>query len=160
MDFRIIELNETTAAGISRVNQGYRNREELRHIMWSESEEDIPGKITGGKWNEPGSTAMDGIWYGIWHDGRYMIAREESLTVNAPERITIPAGRYAAFRTDPGGLAWEEFPRLFELIFQVWLPSSGYRLKNDMIVEVLHLQTSRELRKKNRYYEVYLPIAD
>ncbi|MBR3998843.1 MAG: helix-turn-helix domain-containing protein [Clostridia bacterium] len=160
MDFRIIELNETTAAGISRVNQGYRNREELRHIMWSESEEDIPGKITGGKWNEPGSTAMDGIWYGIWHDGRYMIAREEFLTVNAPERITIPAGRYAAFRTDPGGLAWEEFPRLFELIFQVWLPSSGYRLKSDMIVEVLHLQTSRELRKKNRYYEVYLPIAD
>ena len=160
MDFRIIELNETTAAGISRVNQGYRNREELRHIMWSESEEDIPGKITGGKWNEPGSTAMDGIWYGIWHDGRSMIAREEFLTVNAPEQITIPAGRYAAFRTDPGGLAWEEFPRLFELIFQVWLPSSGYRLKSDMIVEVLHLQTSRELRKKNRYYEVYLPIAD
>ena len=31
------------------------------------------------------------------------------------------------FKTEPGGLAWEEFPKLEELIFDAWLPSSGYR---------------------------------
>lgn len=57
-----------------------------------------------------------------------------------------------------GGLAWEEFPKLEELIFDAWLPISGYRQRGDLVIEVLHLWTDRELRKKNRYYEVWLPV--
>ncbi len=30
--------------------------------------------------------------------------------------------------------------------------------KGDLVIEVLHLWTDRELRKKNRYYEVWLPV--
>ncbi len=160
MDFRMIEWNDTTVYGLSRENRGYRSREELRHVMWSEQEENIPGKITGGRWNEPDSTAFDGAWYGVWKDGRYMIARagEDVKDPAALESLTIPSGTYAAFRTEPGGLAWEEFPRLFELIFQVWLPSSGYRLRSDLIVEVLHLWTDHDTRREKRYYEVWIPV--
>ncbi|MBQ2727345.1 MAG: AraC family transcriptional regulator [Clostridia bacterium] len=162
MDFRMIELNETKLYGISRKDEGYRNREELRHLMWSEEEENIPCRICAGRWNQPGCTSFDGEWYGIWNDGRYMIAREEGDAADPPslETVVLPAGRYAAFRTKPGGAAWEEFPRLFELIFQIWLPSSGYRVKSGMIVEILHLRTDHDLRKKNRYYEVWLPITE
>jgi len=162
MDFRMIELSETKVYGISRKYEGYRNREELRHVMWSEDEENIPCRICDGRWNQPGCTSFDGEWYGIWHEGRYMIARTEDNTADPDtlESAVLPAGRYAVFRTDPGGLAWEEFPRLFELIFQVWLPSSGYRLKSDRIVEVFHLWTDHGLRKKNRYYEVMVPVEN
>ncbi|MBQ6951107.1 MAG: hypothetical protein IJN44_06400, partial [Clostridia bacterium] len=60
--------------------------------------------------------------------------------------------------TEKGGNAWEEFPRLRDLIFNGWLPTSGYQSKNNLIVEVLHLWVEREKRRKERYYEIYLPI--
>jgi len=47
-----------------------------------------------------------------------MIAREQSDTkTDKLEMRRIQAGTYAAFKTECGGLAWEEFPKLFELIF-------------------------------------------
>ncbi len=160
MDFRTIELNETKVYGISRDYEGYRNREELRHVMWSEDEENIPCQICDGRWNQPGCTTFDGTWYGVWQNGRYMIARgQENVKNTALETATIPAGTYASFRTEPGTLAWEEFPRLFELIFQVWLPSSGYRLKSDLMIEVLHLWTDHDTRRSKRYYEVWIPVV-
>ena len=61
-------------------------------------------------------------------------------------------------RYDSGGLAWEEFPKLFEQIFNSWLPASGFRLKSDLCIEVLHLWTDRELRRRNRYNEVWIPV--
>lgn len=161
MDFRIIELEETLVYGVSKqyAGKGYKTREELRHPMWTEKLEDVPGQICGGKWNEPGSTVYDGIWFGIWHKGRYMIARQEKNVANHTlETYVIPAGTYAAFTTARGTLAWEEFPRLFELIFDAWLPSSTYRQKEDLAIEVLHLWTDHNLRKENRYFEVWIPV--
>ena len=70
----------------------------------------------------------------------------------------IPSGTYAAFKTKRGGLAWEEFPRFFELIFDSWLPSSEYKQKVNLIVEIYHLWTDYDMRNKNRYYEVWIPI--
>ena len=88
-----------------------------------------------------------------------MIAREPELVQKENlEKWVIPAGTYAAFVTERGGLAWEEFPRLFELIFDSWLPSSGYGLRSDDIIEVYHLWTDHEERKKNRFYEVWVPV--
>lgn len=162
MDFRLIELEGTELCGISKQydGQGYRNREELRHSMWADNCDDVPGQLCGGRWNEPRSTAFDGVWYGIWVNGRYMIARQpDTIREGArTEEFTLPAGTYAAFRTEPGGLAWEEFPKLFGQIFQVWLPSSGYRLKSDLIIEVLHLWTDHDTRRAKRYYEVLIPV--
>ena len=162
MNFRLIELPEIGICGVSEPyeGQGYANREEIRHVMWDEREKDIPGQICPGRWNEPGSS-RDGVWYGVWQDGRYMIAREtEDAGNRAPERRILPAGLYAAFATDRGSLAWEEFPKLFDLIFGSWLPDSGFRRRGDLIVEVYHLLTDHDLRRKHRRYEVWLPVEE
>ena len=81
------------------------------------------------------------------------------LILTQLERKIIPAGTYAAFTSERGGLAGVEIPKLFELIFDSWLPASEYKLRDDIIVEVLHLWTRRELRQQNRYYEVWIPVV-
>ena len=161
MDFRIIELEDTAVYGVSKPydERIYKNREELRNSMWSDEFDDVPRQLCEGEWNQPGNTAYDGVWYGVWQNGRYMIARERSdVKTDQLERRMIPAGTYAAFRTERGGVAWKEFPKLFELIFDSWLPSSGYRQKGDLAIEVLHLWTDHDIRQKNRYYEVWIPV--
>ena len=161
MDFRIIEMKETDVFGVSKQfdGEGYKSEEELRHIMWADNFDDVPGKICTGHWNESGNSSYDGIWFGIWQNGKYMIARDKADTQNDTlEKYIIPSGTYAAFKTKPGGLAWEEFPRLKELIFESWLPSSEYKHKGDLVIEVLHLWTDHDIRNKNRYYEIWLPI--
>ncbi len=161
MNFIIIELADIEVYGVSKQfdGEGYKTREELRHIMWSEMCDNVPGQICTGHWNETKNHSYDGVWYGIWQDGKYMIAREKADTKNDTlEKQLIPAGTYAAFKTGHGGLAWEEFPKLFELIFESWLPSSDYRQKRNLDIEVLHLWTDKAMRNKNRYYEVWIPI--
>ena len=161
MDFRLIELEETEVYGVSGQydGQGYKEREELRHLMWAIDCEDVPGKLCEGNWNQPGNTSYDGIWYGIWQDGKYMIGRgANDIKHEKYEVKRIPAGTYAAFKTVCGGHAWEELPKLFELIFDSWLPSSEYRQKSELIIEVYHLWTDYDIRQKNRYYEVWVPV--
>lgn len=161
MDFRMIERKEFEVYGLSKQFDGqeYRTREELRHIMWSEDCDDVPGRICEGRWNQPLNHSYDGVWYGIWQDGKYIIARAKADTKNNTlERHIIPSETYAAFKTECGGLAWEEFPKLFELVFDSWLPSSQYKQKGDSIIEVLHLWTDYDMRNKNRYYEIWIPI--
>lgn len=152
MNFRIIELNETEVYGISKQfdGQGYKTREELRHIMWSEECNFVPAEICDG---------YDGIWYGVGQDGKYTIAREiENTKKDGLEKHIIPSGTYAAFKTECGGVAWEELPKLFELIFDSWLPNSDYKQSGNMMIEVYHLWTDNEIRRKNRYYEVWIPV--
>lgn len=161
MDFRIIELEETEVFGISKQFDGesYKTKEELRHIMWADDCDDIPGQICTGEWDEPGNHSYDGVWYGIWQNGKYMIARiATDMSSASLEKTVIPSGTYAAFSTEPGGLAWEEFPKLNELIFDSWLPSSGYRQKSDVVIEIYHLWTDHTERNKKRYYELWIPI--
>ena len=162
MDFRMLELDERQVFGVSKQydGMGFRTREELRHSMWASDCDDVPGTLCEGDWNQPGNTSYDGIWYGIWRGGRYMIARgaDDVKTIQL-ERQILPAGTYAAFRTECGGLAWEEFPRLFSLIFESWLPTSGYRQTENLAIEVLHLWTDHDIRQKQRYYEVWIPVV-
>lgn len=162
MDFRIIELEETEIFGISKPydGEGYKDREELWYIMWADRLDNIPEQLCEGKFDQPENTALDGVWYGVWQDGRYMIARKRDVVKTTQlERKIIPAGTYAAFTSERGGLAGVEIPKLFELIFDSWLPASEYKLRDDIIVEVLHLWTRRELRQQNRYYEVWIPVV-
>lgn len=49
-------------------------------------------------------------------------------------------------------------PFVAGVIFASWLPTSEYKQKYDLAVEILHLRTDHELRQKNRYYEVWLPV--
>ncbi len=163
MNFRIIELKDTVVYGVSKQydDVGYKTREELRHSMWASDCDDVPGQLCEGEWNQKGNTAYDGVWFGVWQDGKYMIARESTDTKNHTlEKKIIPAGTYAAFKTECGGLAWEEFPKLFSLIFNSWLPTSVYKQKSDLAIEVLHLWTDHDLRQKNRYYEVWIPVEN
>lgn len=158
MDFRIVELSEMKVYGISReyIGQVYKTREELRHTMWSEECDDVPGKLCDGRWNQLGNNSYDGEWFGIWDNGRYMIARESKR--DGLEEYIVPAGKYAAFRTERGGAAWEVLPKLVELIYESWLPDSGYVLKSDMMLEILHLWTDHDKRKRDRYYEILVPV--
>lgn len=161
MDFRIIEMEETEVFGLSKQfdGVGYKSKEELRHIMWAKDCEDGPGKICSGEWNEPGNHSYDGVWYGIWQNGSYKIARGAAdVSSTVLEKTVIPSGTYAAFTTKPGGLAWEELPKLNELILDSWLPSSEYTQKNDLVIEVLHLWTDHTERNKKRYYEIWIPV--
>ena len=59
MDFELIQLPETVVFGIGKQydGMGYRSREELRNILWDASQEDVPGKICEGTWNQPGRHA-------------------------------------------------------------------------------------------------------
>lgn len=131
MDFRIINVKETVVYGVSKEydTQKYLTREALRHSMWDAKSDSVPEKISNGKWNQPQNQVFDGVWYGVWQDDKYMIAREKKNTNNDNlEEATISKGKYATFTTERGGLAWEELPKLFELIFDAWLPSSEYIL--------------------------------
>lgn len=162
MDMRIMELPETMVYGISGQYEGmgYKDREQLRNKLWANNEDDVPRQLCGVGWEEPGCEALDGVWYGLWQGGRYMIARQEG-DVKEPgllEMVAIPAGTYAAFQTEPGGLAWEELPRLREEVFDSWLPSSGYHQRGELCIEVEHLWGDRETRRKKRYYELWIPV--
>ena len=163
MDFRMLDVKETTIFGISKRfdEKEYLSREALRHVMWSQDCDDVPGQICEGKWNEPGRHSYDGVWYGVWHNGRYMIGRErEHIKSEEIESLTIPAGRYAAFTSERGGYAGDEIPKLWSLIFDSWLPDSGYALNGEAVIEVLHLWNDKAERKKNRYYEIWVPVIE
>ena len=86
--------------------------------------------------------------------------KKDDVKTDDLETALLPSGIYAAFRTERGGLAWEELPKLWDLIFDSWLPNSNYRKKDGPIVEVLHLWTDRAMRRKNRYYEIWVPIEN
>lgn len=161
MDFRTIELPDIKVYGASKQyeGQGYKTPEELRHSMWADDCDDVPAELCEGSWNHLGSTSYDGVWYGVWQDGKYMIARERADVKDTAFKMRIiPAGTYAAFKTECVGLAWEEFPKLFELISDSWIPASAYRQKCPLAIEVPHLWTDRSLRQKKRYYEVWIPV--
>ena len=72
----------------------------------------------------------------------------------------IPAGEYAAFTSARGGFAGDEIPKLWSLIFDSWLPDSGYRLRSGDVIEVLHLWNNKAQRKMNRYYEIWVPVIE
>lgn len=163
MNFQIIDVPETQLYGVSKEfdPQKYATKEALRSRLWDEEHDNIPGRLCAGEWNRPGSQTFDGLWYGLWRNGRYLIAREkDSVQYDGLERQVIPAGKYAAFVTERGGFAWEEIPKLMELIFDSWLPSSPYTLQNEDVVEIYHLWSEREARRKNRYYEIWVPVRE
>ena len=120
--------------------------------MWSIDYEHYPEKICQG---------YDGIWYGIFENGKYSIARKkEDVEFNGLEKIKIKSGKYAVFTTDKCGYAGDELSKMHDLIFNSWLKDTQYNIKREYIIEVFHLATDRAKRRKNRYYEIYIPINE
>ncbi len=153
MNFKIVEKEEMIVHGFSKkLDVDADSRWNDERIMWSEESEHIPEKLCSG---------YDGIWYGIWNNGSYAIARnKEDVQADNTEQHTIPAGKYAVFATDKGGYAGDELPRLHNLIFESWLPNSNYTQKYDFELEVYHLWTDRTARRQKRYYEIWIPIEN
>ena len=151
MDFRIVEIGEIEVYGVSRKFEGtIEERYELEHIMWAEYNDNVPARICEG---------YDGEWYGIWQNGKYMTARKKfDTTGDNLEKYVIPAGTYAAFTSEKGGYAGDELPKMHELIFNSWLPNSEYVQSNDLEIEVYHLRTGKAERKRERYYEILIPV--
>lgn len=116
--------------------------------MWTRGKDAIPYRI---------SADFEGTWYGIWSEGRYFIGRSaEDSNQRVLEKYIIPTGTYAAFTSDKGGYAGIELPKLREQIFNQWLPDSGYRLKDNIEIEIYHL--SKFEKRQNRYYEIWIPL--
>lgn len=151
MNFKVIETEDIALYGVSRYFGGTSSeRFEQENMMWSQDFDHIPKKICDG---------YDGKWYAMWNNGNYFIAREKELaTKDNLEEFIIPKGKYAVFITEKGVYAGDDFPKLHDMIFNVWLPDSGYTVKDDSIVEIYHLCTDRTQRRKNRYFEVWVPI--
>ena len=151
--FKICDLEEFEVYGISKnFNCQSSDRFKQEKEMWSIDYEHYPEKICQG---------YDGIWYGIFENGKYSIARKkEDVEFNGLEKIKIKSGKYAVFTTDKGGYAGDELSKMHDLIFNSWLKDTQYNIKREYIIEVFHLATDREKRRKNRYYESYIPINE
>ena len=151
MNFRIVETNEIEIYGISKPFTGTSaERFPQEHFMWSVEFDNVPGQICDG---------FDGLWYGVWNSNNYLIARaKDNTTGDHLERHIIPAGTYAAFTSEPGGFAGDVLSQLRDQIINSWLPDSGYEQTREMEIELYHLWTDREMRRKNRYYELWIPI--
>jgi len=151
--FKICDLEEFEVYGISKnFNCQSSDRFKQEKEMWSIDYEHYPEKICQG---------YDGIWYGIFENGKYSIARKkEDVEFNGLEKIKIKSGKYAVFTTDKGGYAGDELSKTHDLIFNSWLKDTQYNIKREYIIEVFHLATDRAKRRKNRYYEIYIPINE
>lgn len=151
--FKICDLEEFEVYGISKnFNCQSSDRFKQEKEMWSIDYEHYPEKICQG---------YDGIWYGIFENGKYSIARKkEDIGFSGLEKIKIKSGKYAVFTTDKGGYAGDELSKTHDLIFNSWLKDTQYNIKHEYIIEVFHLATDRAKRRKNRYYEIYIPINE
>ncbi len=150
MDFRIIETEAIRLRGLSKQFTGdAADRFEQEHIMWGVEYDNYMKSI---------NPEIPGTWYGVWDNSRYWIAKAESeVSVTDTEPCEIPTGTYAVFSTGYGGFAGDELPKLRELIFDSWLPESGYIQTHDFEVEVYHLYPKDDSR--NRYYEIWVRYA-
>ena len=149
LNFRIVNTEEIKLRGISRQFTGLAaDRFEQEHIMWSNQHDDIQNQVC---------TTVEGVWYGIWDNGVYSIAKKAN-EINNPnlESIKISSGKYAVFSTDFGGFAGDVLPKLRESIFDCWLPDSRYEQESDYEVEVYYLYPKNE--KHKRHYEIWIPI--
>jgi acetyltransferase, GNAT family len=151
--FKICDLEEFEVYGISKnFNCQSSDRFNQEKEMWSIDYEHYPEKICQG---------YDGIWYGIFENGKYSIARKkEDVGFDGLEKIKIKSGKYAVFTTDKGGYAGDELSKTHDLIYNSWLKDTQYNIKREYIIEVFHLATDRAKRRKNRYYEIYIPINE
>ena len=151
--FKICDLKEFEVYGISKnFNCQSSDRFKQEKEMWSNDYEHYPEKICQG---------YDGIWYGIFENGKYSIARKkEDVGLDGLEKIKIKSGKYAVFITDKGGYAGDELSKTHDLIFNSWVKDTQYNIKREYIIEVFHLATDKAKRRKNRYYEIYIPINE
>ena len=150
LNFKIVDMDEVKLKGISKQFIGKAaERFEQEHIMWSNQHDDVQNQVC---------KTVEGVWYGIWNNGIYSIAKEANEIDDNPSlaSITIPSGKYAVFSTDFGGFAGDVLPKLREQIFDCWLPDSGYTQTDDYEIEVYYLYPKPE--KYKRHYEMWLPI--
>lgn len=148
MNVRIVEKEAIRLRGLSkRFTGAAAERFGQVRVMWGIEHQDYMRRI---------NPETAGIWYGIWDNGTYRIARAEDEAAEGTETVGIPAGTYAVFETECGGYAGEKVPPLREQIFDSWLPDSGYIQASDFEVEVYHLFPKGE--KEKRYYEIWIPV--
>lgn len=149
MDFKIVETKSIALRGLSKKFTGKSSdRFYQEHIMWADHHDDVQNKVC---------STVPGVWYGIWDKGTYWIAKpQEDVPSEQLNEIITESGKYAVFTTGFGGFAGDELPKLRELIFDSWLPSSGYIVTKDYEIELYHLFPKSERQK--RYYEIWIPI--
>ncbi len=149
MEVKIIDSEEIKLEGISKEFTGSAaHRFEQEHMMWADEHDDVQNKV---------NTVIPGVWYGIWNNGVYSIAkRQGEAGGKGLKSIVIPSGKYAVFTSDLGGFAGDVLPKLREQIIDSWLADSGCKQAGDYEIEVYHLFPKSE--KHKRQYEIWIPI--
>lgn len=149
MEFKIFDTGEIALKGLSKQFTGSAaDRFEQEHIMWANHHDDIQNKVCN---------YIPGIWYGIWDNGKYSIAKHsDEINNNNLEDILIPSGKYAVFSSGFGAFAGDVLPKLRGQIFDAWLADSGYTQTSDYEIEVYYLYEGAE--KHKRHYELWLPV--
>lgn len=153
MNFRIVEIDSMEVYGVSvPCFSSDSSRYELARDVWSDECRHLPERICDG---------YDGVWYAVWTSNSYTIARDKSnCTKDGLTKTVIPSGKYAVFTTDKGGYAGDELPQLHNQIFESWLPESDYVMASDFELEIYHLATDKATRRRERYYEIWIPITE
>lgn len=147
MSFKLERTVPFEVLGVSETCDGSEHFE-FEHIMWAENEKFTPKRICDD---------YNGKWFGIWSGSKYFIGRTaENVTAKHLEKQVVPGETYAVFVSGKGGYAGVELPKLRERIFDLWLPSSGYRQKGDFEIEVYHLRSGEN--RAERYYEIWIPV--
>jgi len=153
MKFQLVEFAGLTLRGICEECTGTAaERFRQEHIMWRKDQDDFMTRVC---------PVIPGVWYGLWEPDRYWIAKPAQEAIQyGTEAVSLPAGTYAVFTTERGGLAVDELRGLREEIFDSWLPSSGYRQACELEVEVYHLYPLQPVEeRRRRYYELWVPVV-
>lgn len=152
MDFKLVELKGMALRGISQEFTGAAGeRFQQEGAMWSMDQDRTMERIC---------KEGPGVWYGVWDHGKYWVAKPEPEAIQSgTETVCVPAGTYAVFTTERGGMAGDELPKLHEAVFQSWFPDSGYRQTEDFEMEIYHLYPLHPREEKlKRYYELWIPV--
>lgn len=149
LNFRIANIDSVKLRGISREFTGTEaDSFEQEDIMWSNQHDDVQNQVC---------KKVEGVWYGIWNNGIYSIAKKaDGIDNPSLTSVTILSGKYAVFSTNFGGFAGDVLPKLREQMFDCWLPDSGYKQTDEYEVEVYYLFPKNE--KHKRHYEIWVPI--
>ncbi len=73
------------------------------------------------------------------------------------EKLTVPAGDYAVFRTDRSRHPVEDYCRLRGQISSEWLPGSGFTLRDAPELAIYHWFGGEQ--RESRFIEIWIPIV-
>ena len=110
-------------------------------------------KSIGISHDDPSVTAPEQIRYDACLDLDFEIKTEDNLF-----KHTIAGGKYTIFLHKG---AYEELQQTYSVIFNTWLPKSGYNIEQQQPCFEIYLNRDpRKTKPKNLKTEIYVPLQN